>query len=40
MRYVQVDGSMNNQVLLISRPREGRMGHLIVRAIEYKNIQG
>lgn len=37
MRYVQVDGSMDNQVLLISRAREGRMGHLIVRAIKYKN---
>jgi hypothetical protein len=33
MKYVQVDGSMNNQVMLISRAREGRIGHIIVRAI-------
>lgn len=33
MKYVQVDGSMNNQAMLISRAREGRMGHIIVRAI-------
>lgn len=37
---MQVSGSMDNKVMLISRTREGRMGYLIVRAVQFLNSNG
>lgn len=39
-RYLSINGVLSEKYMLISRPREGRMGFLIVRPLTYQTQTG
>lgn len=40
MRYIKADGKMLDKYLLVDRVREGEVGSLVVRPLEYSVLDG